>query len=305
MANSLSGVYLDAIAQETLEALLKELVQVKVFTTDFSNEIADAGQSVTTRVPIQPSTSSLGSTGYKGAEQAASTASVKVNLGDPQVVVVGFTDSEYSKSSINLLDIFIKPSVNAIADGMLSAALGCAMSSTVSTAVSGTFSAASNAAVFDSDIIVDVAEKLDANNVPQSGRFAFLGGKYFSKLLKDDAVKTASAFGGSEGVRKGIIPELFGFAPITKYGMPTNALKTVGLAGDKRGICIVSRTPAVPQNFPGEVSNVTDPESGITLQLRKWYSPDDGKHRLSCGIMYGAALGVKEALCRIVDSSLT
>ena len=65
---------------------------------------------------------------------------------------------------------------------------------------------------------------------------------------------------------------------------------------------MAARLPAIPPNFPGEVETVTDPESGFSLQLRRWYSADDGVYYMSMASIYGAAVGNAGNLKRIVSA---
>ena len=73
-----------------------------------------------------------------------------------------------------------------------------------------------------------------------------------------------------------------------------------GFAGGKEGLIIAARVPATPANFPGEIDTVSDPDSGLSIQIRKWYSADLGKYFLAMVIMCGAAVGNAAQLCRIV-----
>ena len=50
MANTLGGINLAQIAEETLRTLALETVNIRPLATDFSMDIADKGESVTTRV---------------------------------------------------------------------------------------------------------------------------------------------------------------------------------------------------------------------------------------------------------------
>ena len=50
MPNTIGGINLSVIAQQSLDALLVEMPVVSAFTTDFSSDVADVGESVSTRV---------------------------------------------------------------------------------------------------------------------------------------------------------------------------------------------------------------------------------------------------------------
>ena len=102
MANTLGGVNMDVIAQQSLDVLQDVLPQLRVFTTDFSSDIAVAGATVTTRVPTQQSSGDL-STGYATNAQNVTTTAKQITVGAVTGNVIQFTDEEVSKSSICLL----------------------------------------------------------------------------------------------------------------------------------------------------------------------------------------------------------
>lgn len=297
MSNTLGGVNLAQVAQQSLDALVAELPSLNMFTTDFSADVVNEGASVSTRVATQPTSGSL-ATGYAANVQGGTTTVKTVTLGDVSGLVLGFTDSEWSKSHINLIDVFIKPGVNAIAGGMIADVLALVTNANFSTAA---FVGA--ASVFDSDDVADIATALTTAKVPKRGRGMILNPTYFAALLKDDSVKASMFYGGSEAIRNRQIPSLMGFSPVVEFvDLPDNSENLVGVAGGKQGLIIAARVPAIPDGFPGEIANVTDPDSGLTLQLRKWYSADDGKHYMSMGLMYGVAVGVAGYLKRLTSA---
>lgn len=296
MSNTLGGVNLAQIAQKSLDTLVAELPSLQLFATDFSSDVAVEGQSVTTRVATQPTSGSL-ATGYAANAQGGTTTAKTVTLGDTTGLVLGFTDSEWAKSHINLMDVFIQPGINAIAGGVIADALALVTATAYSTAA---FVGAASG--FDSDDVADIAAALTAAKVPKRGRSMILNPTFFAALLKDDSVKASMFYGGAEAIRQRQIPALQGFSPIVEFvDFPHNSEYLVGIAGGKQGIIVATRVPAAPDAFPGEIQNVTDPDSGITLQLRKWYSADDGKHYLSMGILYGVAVGVAGYLKRLTS----
>ena len=295
MSNTLGGVNLAQIAHRSLDTLIPQLPAIRIFATDFSDEVAVSGGSVITRVATAPSVGAL-TTGYAANAQSVTTTAKTVTLGAVTGLVIGFTDEEWAKSNIRLDDLFIKPGINAIANDMIDTALALITASAFSTAA---FTGAASA--FDEDDVADLAKALTDANVPKQNRSLVLSPAYFHHLLKQDAVKMAYAYGGAEAIRMGEIPNLHGFKVIEYTDVPANGEHLVGFACAPQGICVAARVPATPADFKGEIENVTDPESGFTLQLRRWYSEDYGQHFLSMGALYGAAVGVAGNLKRLVS----
>ena len=77
----------------------------------------------------------------------------------------------------------------------------------------------------------------------------------------------------------------------------------MGFAAHESALIIASRLPdAGPADYPMSVENVTDKESGLSLQMREWYDPSAGARHLTCTVMYGVAVGNAAALHRITSA---
>jgi hypothetical protein len=122
---------------------------------------------------------------------------------------------------------------------------------------------------------------------------------HYAALAKD--VKDTYAVGTSSVIQMNELPPIAGLKPFEYTDILVNGEDLVGFAGGKQGIIIAARQPAIPEGFPGQIETAVDPDSGFTLQLRKWYSADDGKYYLSMGAMWGVAVGVPGNIVRIVS----
>ena len=294
MANTLGGVNLAAIAQQSLSALLPKLPMMRaLMAADFSADVATQGESVTTRVATATTAQDFTST---PADQDATTTAKTITLSNYKGTRIGFTDSEWSKSSINLNDVFIQPAVNGIANAIVDSALAL-----VTNANYGGAAFTGAASTFDADEVADLAATLTAANVAADGRYLLVGPTYFANLAKDAAVQAAYAYGSPDVIRENRIPRVHGFSVHEYTDIPANSEHLVGVAGTKQGLLVATRLPAIPANFPGEVEVVTDPESGFSLQFRRWYSADDRKHRMEVGVIYGVAVGVAGNIKRLVS----
>ncbi len=296
LSNTLGGYSLAQIAQMSLDTLLPKLPLITPFATDFSSDVASSGSTVSTRVATALTSGSL-TTGYSANVQNSTLTAKTITLGSTTGSVVGFKDEEVSKASINLLDVFVKPAVNAVANDILDDVFALFTASNYTASYT-----TGDAAGFDSDKVADVAEDLTDANVPADGRFMIVKPSYFTALTKDDAVKAAYSYGGSEVIRMRRINGLAGFNVQEYTDIPTNSENLVGIAGSKQGAIVAVRQPAVPSNFPGEVESVTDPDSGFTLQLRKWYSADECVMYMSCAAIWGVAVGNASNIVRLVSA---
>lgn len=286
LSNTLNGVNMTVIAQQALDVLQDINIPLGAFTTDFSPEVANEGSAITTRVVTAPTAGDL-SGGYAAAVQNTTTTAKTVTLGTFEGAVFGYTDSEWSKSSVNLFDQVIQPGVNAVVNGMIDDALALCTTTNY-----GAASFTGAASTFDADDVADLAQVLTTAKVPRNGRSLIVGPTYYAALAKDNAIQASYAYGGAEAIRENRVPRVHGFDVIEYTDIPSNSENLVGIACARQGIIIAARTPAIPDMFPGMIENVTDPASGLTLQIRKWYSPDDGRHYLSIGAIWGVAVGV-------------
>lgn len=296
MSNTLAGVNLAALAQKTLETLLPQLPNLSVFSTDFSADPAIPCSTISTRVATATTSGSL-ATGYATNAQNVTTGIRTITLGALTGQVVGFTDAEMTLTSINLPNVFVRPGVNAIAKGFVDAVLANVTASNYTTAA---FTGA--AAEFTEDKVAEIAQALTDAKVPLANRTLVLNSAYFTALLKQPAVKAAYAYGGSEAIRGGMIPNLSGMKIVQYPALSANSENLVGFACAPEAMICAARLPAIPANFPGEIQTVTDPESGFSLQLRRWYSPDAGVYYMSMASIYGSAVGNAGNLVRIVSA---
>jgi hypothetical protein len=294
MPNTLAGTNLAAVAQRTLDTLLRRFPMASSFSTDFSADVASVGESVTTRVASQPTVQNFDST---TAAADVTTTARTIALSNYSGVRIGFSDMEWSKSSINLFDIFVNPVANTVIKAIMDDVLA-----RVTLANFGAAGLVSTAANFDADDVVDLATVLNNLDVPYDPRSLVLAPSYYGALAKDNAIQAAYAYGDSGPIRENRFARVHGFDVIPYSGIPGNAQNLVGFAGGPQALLIAARVPALPGNFPGEIESATDPESGLTIQVRKWYSADDRKHYMESGVIHGSQIGVTGNLTRITSA---
>jgi hypothetical protein len=282
LTNALNGVNLTAIAQETAKTLLPQLVALKRFTLDLSNDISERGQAVVTRVVQSFSATDL-SNGYSTAASNTTTTSVTVTLTNFSGAVVGFTDKQVSESSIDLQTMVYEPLANAAAYGFYSALLSAAQVN--STNFPQNYSIAS--ANFDSNALSDVNAILAKAFVPVQGRMFLGNADIFNALRKDTSFKAAYAYGNSQVIMEGQVGRGMGFDLVEFPWLTTANAGVTAIACGRQALIFAARRVADPTNWYGLVENITIAD--IPFQLRMWYDGNAGLQYLSFGCLYGVA----------------
>jgi hypothetical protein len=295
-SNTLNGLSLTVIAQESLKALLPKMPLIGAFTTDFSSDVQAVGAAVSTRVPSALTAQATATVGYSGLN-ATSTAKT-ITLDQWPNVTVGFNDKEVSTISLGMLQkTFIGPLVNGIVSNVMSGVLANVTTGNFPATLTGLTTANFNAAK-----IGDAVTTLNTNNAPDSQRNVMLTPSYYGALGKDTSLALAYAYGGSEVIRENKIPHVYGANILYYNNIPAGQANEgkVGFVCSPDALLIASRPPAIPANFPGDIVNVTDPDSQFTLQLRTWYDANNGVTNIAGTVLFGTAVGNSGSLVRAV-----
>ncbi len=297
MANSLGGINLAQIAQESLKVLSPKLILLKSFTRDFSKDIATNGESVTTRVATDEEADDV-SGGFTASDATSTPYTIPLNqeLGKAKA----FTQKELSLGGLDLLRRTFFPSmVNAVGKGVVKACLSLATNANFP---NSTVIAAGN---FDADAVADLGGNLDGLNVPDDSRAIIVKPAYTTNLVKDDTIQRVDASGSDETLRESRIGHLHGF-DIDKFnafpGTGTTAAENlVGIACSNEGILIAARFPDVPDaaNQVVDIENVIEPETGFPLQFQMFYVPTERKFYIAIATLFGVLAGVPNNLWRI------
>jgi hypothetical protein len=294
-SNTLNGLSLTAIAAETLPVLQKKLAPFSLYSTDFTSDVATAGSAVSTRIPDAVTAAAYSrATGY--TDLGATSSVVTVTLNQHIHYTVGFDDSEIGNVGLaKLQGTFITPAVNAVVNHMQSASFAL-VNSTNYPAVAYSASYAN----FGFTGLIAGNKVLDKSG-SMAPRGAVLNPETYYDLLDD--VKANYVIGDNTAIRAGEVGEIAGTKVVMSVGA---ALPGTGLAGfvcGKDAIAIAARVPSLAGSTNGvETVNVTDPDSGFTVQLRQWYSADEGMWKISAIGIYGVSKANGSSLARIITT---
>lgn len=283
MANTIAGVNLAAIAEESLTYAVSTFAPLRGIITDFSSDIASRGESVTTRVPTKPTAQDL-SSGYSATDVTLTAKTVSLNTF--YGFVWGFTDVERSKSSLMLNDLFIQPALDAVGTKVFGDLWNLVVATNFSTTSTIT------AANFDRDDVVDYAVTLtDTLKAPKSGRTMWLNPTYYGSLVK--TLNSAEFPGMGTNKAEGTVPRVAGFDIYESDLCDANSDNITGFAFHRSSLLMAARgVDATGAAAAGvEVATVNVPGLDLPLQFRRWYDPDTGVLKYSLGLLYGVAVG--------------
>lgn len=281
--NTIAGVNLAQIAQESLPALQSCFASLRGIMTDFSQDIAAEGGSVTTRFPTKPTAVDLAS-GY--TSQNTALTAVTVTLDTFYGFTYGFKDVERSKSSLMLNDLFLAPALQALGDKVFGDIWNLVVASTFATASTIT------AANFDRDDLADIGATLtNTKKAPKDGRSLLLNPTYYASLVK--SMNSAEIPGITADKAEAVVPRVAKFDIYETDLADGNSENLTGFAFHRSALLMAGRRvdSSGAREAGVQVEDVVIPGLDLPVQFRRWYDPEVGELKYSVGLLYGVAAG--------------
>ncbi len=158
-----------------------------------------------------------------------------------------------------------------------------------------------DAATFDSDTVADLsqaARKVDPIGLANGAWTLILDDALYASLLKDPAIKDASAFASNSAIRDAEVIKLFGLNIVSAVvagggGWLVNAGATA--LGSQ---VIVPSLPDVA-NMVETRRIIADPDSGLNFRLKEWYNPNMNSGRQAIELFYGAKVAQPTGIIQI------
>lgn len=293
MSNTNGTLNAALIAQEGLALLSAKYPLIGQIATDFSAEPVHFNQQVITRLPSVGSVQDYDLTnGYVAA--GGSFSDVSVTLNKFKHATFELNDAEFSSTNINLINEYAASFAEAIGQQIMSDISALFTTGNYTNATTGTLANANRKTV-----IVAANTALNKRNVNAS-RFGIFNPDLTNALWNDDSIVYMTA--GGTGIEAGNLPVIHGVTVSEYSALPTTS-NLVGVVGAKDAVVFASRTPSdagfadLPQ--VGRVTTVTDPKSGLSVQVRESYNMAKGSRLVTYAIIYGCAKGNPASLQRI------
>jgi len=293
--NTLGGLSLTAIAEATLPVLQKKVAPFTFFSTDFSSEVSSVGAAVATRIPTAMSASAYdATTGY--ASSAGTTTAVTTTLNSHIFKTVAFPPVEIGNAGLEkLTSVFIEPAVNSIVNGVYEQLYTLVKAANYPVTA---YSASGASFAFANLIAGEKVLDISGSHAPQA---AILNPNLWYPLVAE--LKANSVIGDSSLIRDGVMGSLNGRPTVMDAYLPTNSEALAGFVAGKDAIAIASRLPA-GADAPGVESQVvTDPVSGFSVLLMRYYVPHLGQYHLTATTIFGVVKGNGSSLVRFLDTS--
>lgn len=292
MANTLTNMQSRIFAESVVSVTNAIMTNISAFTLGLNKEAGQKGDVV--RVPIIDTVAAADfdadANNYAGGDHTDEGVDILVNR--HKVAKCRYTDREFLESPVNYWEK---------KGGQCVRGLGKAVVADVFGLIGADFAKTETVALaeFGVDKVTGFVTLAEENDIDPAECTLTLQGVYFSKLL---AGLDTAKFGGDEAIRKGVIPELFGFRQIVRAPLLKSA--NAALAG------FISLPQAIgvgfrycePQSKKAyeEVGQAYDEETGVLYGIRRFGEASTGRNHLAVEALYGAKAVDKKALIRLL-----
>ena len=295
-----TGLKRQAIIQEVMMGFAKKLLALRAFSSVFNAQLEGTNKVNVPFVDLHAtaSTDYADNDGYVMGDSTNSSKEITINKRKYQAIKV--TSSEMSRQPFLLLAEQMEQRVATLGSNIFADVL-----SVVTAANYGTAAKVSAAASFDAQDVADIKGVCDVAEWPDVGRSLVLVSTHDVALMKDTGISAALNYGGSEAIRQGRIPQIFGFDYFPCNNVPANGENLVGMASHRSGI-VFAQAPIMPtaevmqQLTAYEV--FVDPVTGASFEYRRWGSADYDTTKQVVEANYGYAVGNTAAIKRITSS---
>lgn len=299
MANSITGINDDIIANAAIMAFTKKMTPLNAFALNFSSDAARRGDRVSVFRETYPDVAAADKTTQAAYTiQDCDSDAIEITLAQPKYVSWALDDTEVANSSVLNMERYGSGKGNHLANAVLTSIWGAITNANYSTAA---FVGA--ASTFDIDDVFDIKDAMDDADVPEDGRSLVLSNAYATNLLKDNTLLN-NLNAGSAPLREGSIGRIAGMDVYTSNVIPSNSENLTGFAcvPDCMGVAMRYLQPQDGNTYYRAEPLVDPGGSGITLGLRDWYDNSTGTRKRVLECVFGKAVGIAAGLKRITSA---
>ena len=279
-------------SRKLLKVLPAQLNFLGAFSTDVSDEVTAPGEKIQVPLVEMDEAGTFDRANNNFARPAGTPKTATVTFGDP--IIAGFAVTAAQARNIQRRWWEGKAELNATA---VAASASTAVTNLVTKAnFAKAVTNVGNAASFAKAGVAKIAAAIE--NATNKLRVKFstlaLSGEYFYHLLSG---LDANVYGGTEAIRNGVIPGLFGFGKV----MLVHGLDCPGFVCEPSAIAFGARAFRPVDDTPYRaVREIKEPESGLTLTLVEYPDGPSGDLSESLTTQIGAAVGEAGSLVRLV-----
>lgn len=289
-ANALGTLAGSLIAQNSLSLLKAQLPAFSAFSTDFSNASAKLNQQIISRLRTIPTVQTYNTgTGYAKADVTATDVPVTINA--HKYVQYAYNANELASTGRDLFGEQAEGAVYALGKDMLDTALALFLVAAYPGRTIVTQANFNRAAV----IAARVALRKRKVQVNQDNGFILANEDYFGNLAQDATIVNLATYQRPELITEYMLPKIAGFTPMAYVDLPTTNFLTA-IIGVKESVLVAARLPydyvdaQIGANY-GAVSQITDPNTGLSMMLTQYVNHDLGNSNYRLALMSGSAVG--------------
>ena len=291
MANSFDTVTTNLIAQEALTRLVQNLGFFKSVQTNFSRGALTKGQSVVTHIMDEMSAADVNiSSGYDANVNDATQTAVNITLDQHKATMFQLTDDERDKSDVDLFSRFAPVAAYGLGKGIVDFLLGSSVLGADAGNISNTVTLSGG---FSMDDLIDLGAEMDEAGVPEGSRWIVVQPKVLASLEKDVTSVTNATFNIGGTIVDGGVSRIRGFN-IYSYGggvLSSASTECGAVAGFGSSLALVTAPPSSPPSSAGaDLSYVSEPETGLTIQRREWYDANKALFNFALTLYFGGKL---------------
>ncbi len=327
MSSSLQTPGMRFAANQILMGLRKDLAKVSMFSTNFTADAAQKGSSLLIPVAHEGAADEFDPSSNNYSHPNGTMRYTPMKFNHRPKHSFGFTEADFNLvNGTNFWQVSGQASANAIAGAIEKAV--CGLITRTNIPVSGddkteftdengeefetgtgcSFSSA-NEKVLSGDLSKKSVAALrsacyDAG-IPTRETILALTPVKFAELL---SLLDANMYGGTEAIRDGMIPNLYGYKAVMELGSLSASTdeKLIGALIPASSIAIASRTLEVlnPKLYD-EIGTMTDDKSGLVLQMRRGGDWATGQSVATVECLFGAKLVQPTKIVRLVSAATT
>lgn len=295
MPNALGTLSPVELVLDCIQFLKLKFPILTAVATDFSSASVKFNQPIISRV-VTPIAAADYSTTLGYVASSSTVVDVPVTINKHKHVSIAFNEQEISSTERNLIQE--QKEAAAYSLGLQMSTDLWALCTPANFAANTPLNVAAGANVTRTQLVQIRKALVKAGATAK--RFGIVNADIFAALAADQTIYSKLYDDKEVDFEDGVIEGLAGFNRIVEFsGLPSGLTPFVaGYFGGKEGLLIAARVPADPGIFvsgvpvPALIGNVSDPETGLTVQYRYMYDPFKGLLQMTLTIMYGVAVGV-------------
>lgn len=325
MASSLTSPGLRFAANQILMSLHKDIAKVSQFTTNFTADAAQKGSTLLIPVATDAEAEDFDRATNNYSHYKGSLRYVPMTFNRHKKRSFGFTENDFNLvNGTGFWQAAGVKSAEAVGRSIENLVAGLIGKDTVKTSgedetsftdengetKTGTgekFSAANEVVLGAGDLtlkkVADLRKACRNADIPVRDTVLALNSVKFAELL---SLLDAHMYGGTDAIRDGLIPNLYGYKAVMELDSLSNGEgeNLVGALIPSSAIAVASRTLDVlnPKMYD-EVGTVTDERSGLVLQMRRGgdWTTSDSVATVEC--LFGAKLVMPTKVVRLVSAA--